>query len=226
MKAELLRKHIYATYLTLRYGMAAIAVFFPMLLYLGGRFYGVSPQDSMSAYYFASAQGGGEPPMRVWFIGLLFALGICLILYRGFSKKEDLLLDFAGLFAICVALFPMQWNCVTDCPTITPHGIFAVLLFSCIGTVSLICTKETLRFLPDEKLRLRYRAKYRFIGAVMIASPLSAFVATSLLDDHAKYRFFIETSGIMAFAYYWWTKNRELAESEGELLALQGKIET
>jgi len=49
VQKEELRSHIYATYVTLRYGLATMAVFFPVLRYLGGWLAGVQPQDSMSA---------------------------------------------------------------------------------------------------------------------------------------------------------------------------------
>src|SRR5215204_4733048 len=82
-----LRKHMFSTYFWLRIGMLVIALAFPLVLWIvGGWLYGLQLQDSMSAYYWApieKGEEGGDAPMRVWFVGLLFALGSCLFLYKG-----------------------------------------------------------------------------------------------------------------------------------------------
>ena len=179
----------------------------------------------MSEYYFASPVPGADPPMRVWFIGLLFVIGVFLILYRGFSVRENLLLNLAGIFGICIALFPMPWGCAKDCPALSMHRISAVLFFACIAYVSIRCARETLYLLDDERLRARYRRKYRLIGLVMLLSPILALVFAELIGDMRKFVFVFETLGIWAFAYYWWTKSRELERSGAEFLAAQGKIE-
>lgn len=226
IKGASLRKHMYATYLTLRYGLAAIALFFPMLLYLGGRLAGIDPQNSMSAYYFASPPGLDDAPMRVWFVGLLFGIGTCLILYRGFSNRENWLLNLAGLAALCVAVFPMPWDCGNQCPTVTMHGTSATILFLCIAAVSIWCSRDTLEEIPDLALRRRYQVKYYAIAAVMIATPFTAFVFATWLGDLKKYTFAIETAGILCFAYYWWTKSDEIANSNLELVELSEAIKT
>jgi hypothetical protein len=53
---------------------------------------------SISAYYFT--------PARPVFIGSLFALGTCLIAYKGHSDAEDVLLNFSGFMAFVVAMVP------------------------------------------------------------------------------------------------------------------------
>ena len=103
MKPENLQKHVFSTYTHLRIGMITIAFLFPLLLVVGGLWHGVEWQDSMSAYYHATV-GATAPPMRVWFIGLLYALGVFLFLYKGFSKLENWCLSFAGIFAVGVGL--------------------------------------------------------------------------------------------------------------------------
>ena len=226
MNSVRLQKHIYSTYARLRYGLAFIAAAFPVLLYGGGHFlYGISPRDTMSEYYFATTLPGTDPPMRVWFTGLLFVIGVFLILYRGFSLRENLLLNLAGVFGIGIALFPMPWGCARDCPALSAHRLSAVLFFACIAYVSIRCARETLYLLEDERLRSSYRRKYRFIGVAMLLSPVFALVFAELIGDLRKFVFVFETLGIWAFAYYWWTKSRELEQSGAELLAVQGKIE-
>lgn len=71
VKSRLL-EHIFGTYNWLRFGMVIIAFAFPILLWAWGRLHGLHLQGSMSAYYWASIQG--DPPVRVWFVGIIFAI--------------------------------------------------------------------------------------------------------------------------------------------------------
>ena len=57
---------------------------------------------SMSEYYWAAA--GDVVPARNVFVGGLFAVSACLWLYKGFSPRENVALNLAGLFAVGVAL--------------------------------------------------------------------------------------------------------------------------
>jgi hypothetical protein len=52
MPADELANHVSSTYASVRYGMAAIAVAFPLVLFLGGHLEGVELQRSLSAYYW------------------------------------------------------------------------------------------------------------------------------------------------------------------------------
>ncbi|MCU7931844.1 MAG: hypothetical protein KZQ90_13670 [Candidatus Thiodiazotropha sp. (ex Codakia rugifera)] len=220
MDSDKLQRHVLATYKTLRYGLATIAVFFPVLLVVGGRISGIPVQDSMSAYYFASCCDLEVPAMRVWVIGLLFSIGILLVIYRGFSYKENLALNFAGICAIGVAYFPMPWGCLDDCPTVSMHYVSAILLFASIAYVCVFCANETLSLINDEMRCHYYYIKYRSIGAVMILSPIVALTLTFLINEPGKYILLIECIGIWTFAYFWWTKSQELSESEAEFHAL------
>jgi len=66
---------------------------------------------SISAYYHTPARGA--------FIGGLFAVGACLIVYKGNDPLEDVLLDFSGFMAFVVALVPttVDSSCGTKYPT-------------------------------------------------------------------------------------------------------------
>ena len=108
-----LGEHIIVTYQRLRLGMGLIALFFPLLIVAIGCLYNIDFETSYSAYYFGLPAGDlkagifpGIFPTRVFFCGLLFALGVFLILYKGFNTPEDILLMIAGGAAICVAICP------------------------------------------------------------------------------------------------------------------------
>src|SRR5262249_26701160 len=106
-----LQKSMVQTYFWLRIGLGGLAFAFPLLLVAIGFSKDIPVQDSMSAYYFAFAPPTSDLrvfPGRVVFVGILFALGFFLLLYRGFSNTERWLMNLAGLSAIVVALFPMH----------------------------------------------------------------------------------------------------------------------
>jgi len=99
-------RHIFQTYRTLRRGIAGLAISFPFLLIVLGWIYGVvdlwEVGNSWSAYYHHSAV------TRDVFVGILWAIGIFFILYKGYNKQENIGLYIAGFFAICVAMLPMN----------------------------------------------------------------------------------------------------------------------
>lgn len=55
-------------------------------------------QTSISAYYYT--------PVHGYFVGALVSIGVCLFCLKGSTDAEDVLLNFAGMFALVVALVP------------------------------------------------------------------------------------------------------------------------
>jgi hypothetical protein len=227
MTNEELQKHIASTYNSLRLGMGIIAAASPVIVVVWGLVFGVPWQDSISAYYFAPV--GKEQvysiyPVRVLFVGVLFALGSFLYLYKGFSRREDVALNLAGLFALGVALCPMYAQAGYIPHSNILHFTFAVLLFVCMAYTAIYCHEETLQWLADAKLRARYKATYHLIGWFMALFPLVGLTLAALFDAVQRQLFWIEAAGIWAFAAYWFTKSRELRTSELEMKALTGKL--
>jgi uncharacterized protein YuzE len=162
-----LAKHVLATYRCLRLGMGLITLFFPVILIVVGLSYDVCVQTSYSAYYFGLPESDFEArgfpgtfPTRAFFCGFLFAIGVYMILYKGFTPGEDLLLWIGGVAAICVAIFPMWYEGIY--PQIgfayerrywiynIAHYVAAALLFGSMALIAWFCSKTTLR---DEQLK-------------------------------------------------------------------------
>lgn len=221
MSEEKLHKHIHETYFHLRIGIASIAIVFPIFLLLGGWYYGIEHQDSMSDYYHAIAD---KRSMRDWFVGLWFAIGVFLFLYKGFSKRENYALNLAGILAIGVAIFLLQTNCV-DCGVLTMHKISAISFFICLTYVCISCAPETLRILKDPVKVKNYRNIYRAMGLTMIVSPIIAFLLITFSTHYKYVTFYIELVGIWTFASYWILKSWELKGSEAEAIILRNNIE-
>jgi hypothetical protein len=94
--------------------LLAIAIFFPIALIIAGFELGrVGIQHSLSAYYWAGFDDPSE--QRTIFVGTYFAVGACLIAYRGFSNEENWALNIAGVFAWGAALFPMECTKDMEC---------------------------------------------------------------------------------------------------------------
>ena len=89
-----LQKHVFTTYVTLRYGLVFIGALLPIVLYAVGAAYGITLQGSMSG------SGGRRRPARDCFVGGLFAVAACLYLYKGFSPSENRALNLAGIFGL------------------------------------------------------------------------------------------------------------------------------
>ena len=64
---------------------------------------------------------------------------------------------------------------------------------------------------------------YHVIGWFMGLFPLVGLILAIFFDAVQKHVFWIEAAGIWAFAAYWFTKSRELKESEAEMKAVTGR---
>jgi hypothetical protein len=204
-----LREHITATYLDQRVGIAVIAFAFPILLAAGGwLWYRLPLQPSMSAYYHTG--------MRNVFVGVLFAIGGALYLYKGFSRAEDYVLNAAGALAVVVALVPTRPPGTPHTVASTLHWVAAVLFFLCTAYVCIFRASDTLPLVGDGRLAEQYDRLYRLLGSVMILSPISAWVLHEALPYRSTYVFLVEVVCVWTFAAYWMAKGIEIAQSQAE----------
>lgn len=231
-----IEEHIVQTYNLLRRGIAYLAIAFPVILTVWGFInYHLPLQDSISAYYHAfvpTAQPpelfdvAGNGVMRNWFVGILWAIGVFLVLYRGYGRRENIALNVAGVLMIVIAMFPMGWTCGTTCPKVSVHGVAAILFFLAIGYVCIFRSGDTLPLMQNPDAREVYKRWYRTIGLVMWVFPL---VVTVLEFFHLRpfgthTVFFIEVAGIWTFAAYWLLKSRETNRSDADAAAVKGEL--
>ena len=221
--------HIVETYFYLRAGLGAIAIALPFVLWLGGKtLLDIAPQPSISAYYFTD--------LRDVLVGALCAVGLALLIYKGFSRTEDWLLNSAGVLIVGVALFPTDparlLRCFPPCPAqCVPyasaldrtadvlirsglHEYFAIGFFLAIGSVCIFCSQRTLHLIANPALRKTYRWVYKLLGVAMWALPLATAAWLRLSpqagsDCADRTEFWVEAAGVWVFAAYWWLKTYE-----------------
>lgn len=206
------RQHILDTYFSTRIGIAIVGILFPLILWLVGRAVGVELQDSISAYYHTA--------MRNVFVGILFAIGAFLYLYKGYSTQEDFVLDGAGIFALCVALLPTSAVTKLECDTFTApylHGISAILFFISIAYVCIFRASDTLdRGQLDNSRKSYYRRIYWILGISMVALPVGSALWLYFVNETGSLIFWVEAVGVWVFSTYWIVKSIEINESQLE----------
>lgn len=209
---------ITASYFLLRRGLAALAFAFPIVLWLGA-----GPDDlqaSISAYYHYSAAGGpqyGAGTMRDVFVGVLWAIGAFLFFYKGYSWQENWALNVAGLAAVLIAMFPMDWPPDPSAePTLAAivHQTSAVLFFLATAYVCLFRSGDTLELMNDEALKRKFKRGYAVLGVLMVLIPLTVVLLHFMLPgpaDRSPVVLMIEVAGIYVFSAFWLVKSREIA---------------
>lgn len=229
MKSPDLQDHLIGSYTAMRLGVAVLGLGLPAVLVVGGAMAGLDLQTSLSAYYHA-----GEGAMRDWFVGVLFAVSGLLVFYRGFTRLENWALDIGGLALAGVALVPMDWECGTSCEVASPHGALAITFFVSLAYVCWRRAPDTIPLILEqgragsEERAARYLRVYRLFGALLLATPLTAWGLSALLDPASPSRFLIltvEVVGIAVFAGYWIVKSREIRETHADRLAAEGLLQ-
>lgn len=199
--------YIVETYFVLRMVIAAGALILPAALLLWVALDpGVTMMGSLSAFYYS--------PARSLFVGILVAIGVALVAYRGYTGGENALLNGAGILTIVVAWVPTGDSSL---PGLTVAGVVhaaAAVGFFVLAALSIFFYgQETLGSLPDPNLRRRYRVAYRVLAVLVVAFPAAAVLVAWALGPSVAL-FAGEAAALYAFAAFWLVKTYELARSQ------------
>ena len=215
---ETIYDNISASYRQLRLGMVILAVALPLTLILGGGLDTI--QTSMSAYYHSS-----WTLLRDVFVGILWAVGAFLVFYKGYTGRENVALNVAGVSAALIALFPTACESAPgqSCAAIpsfsmTVHSMAAVGFFALIAYVCVFRSRDTLQLMRDEAKRAMFQNVYRVLGFLMVAMPLVVIAIHFLARrERSWWILIVEVIGIGVFATFWHYKSREirLLEQQG-----------
>ena len=201
---------IVETYFVLRMVIALGALLLPLALVAWSTVDPAVPMaDSISAYYYTPARGV--------FVGVVVAIGVALMAYRGYTRGENVLLNAAGVLAIVVALVPTADPALPDQNVGTVIHAVAALGFFVLAALSIVFYgHETVGAVAKRQLRRGYRAIYRVLTALVLIFPVIAFLLARVVDPTA-WLFVVETAALYAFAIFWLVKTYELARSHGEM---------
>ncbi len=204
---------ISATYLIRLIGI--IGFLFPVILAAGAVIYQHCEleQSSISDYYHTD--------MRNVFVGVLWAIALCFLAYRGYCQIDRVAGILVAIFALGVSLFPTSVGPpFTDC---LPHSIdmgivgkihlaFATLLFSSLAFFSLFLFTQTNPNASPTRQKLQRNTIYRICGiAIIVFMVLIAIYLWFLeprfphLSEHQPI-FWLETLCLWAFSVSWLTK--------------------
>lgn len=197
------------SYLKLRQFIGFLGIVLPIMLFLGGVVvFHTGLRPSLSDYYHTG--------MRDVFVGTLWAIGVFLISYRGYEKRDDIAGNLACAFAVGLSIFPVAGEGATGSEKAIGHlhFIFAAAFFLTLVYFSLfLFTLTNPNATPTPRKRMRNRV-YRVCGWLMLACVVGIALFKALLDeawvrDH-RIVFVLETVAIVAFGVSWLVKGEAI----------------
>ena len=204
------------SYLTLRKAIGILGITLPAILWIGSLLLGNCDhiQASVSHYYYTI--------MGDVFVGILCAVAIFLLSYKGYDKLDNITSNAAGVFALCIAFFPTSSNTDILCSIlqlsdnevrIYAHFILAALFFCTLAFISIfLFTKSSGHKTPEKIMRNKV---FRICGVVILVSIFLIFLTDNvswLANKLTKYNpvFWLEWCALAAFGISWLTKGELL----------------
>lgn len=144
------------------------------------------------------------------FMIILGAAGILLICYEGYTKQDNIICTLAGIFGLCICLFPCHHSSVSLVGTFQLnsdisgwiHNISAFLFFGLLAYNSLfLFTKTSGEMTANKKKR---NIIFRVCGIGMLAS----FILLLPLSSVSFGTWLVEAIALMFFGISWLTKSQ------------------
>ncbi len=216
-------------YKKLRKAIGVLGTALPFVLSLGALIiFSTGIQSSLSAYYHTDI---GDV-----FVGTLCAIGVFFFAYRGYTGKrgnDDAVANWAGVFAIGVALFPTDPSGGVGLPETLTGKVHIVCAAAFFGLTAYFClclfTKSNAkphnrRASKQERDRLYRRAGYTIIASIGLIVVLGGikmlgFVPEGVIQAVEAWNpvFVLESVAVIAFGVAWLTKGQAMmADQEGE----------
>jgi len=195
------------SYLELRRAIGYLGVALPFVLALGLLiFHGEWIQTSISAYY--------HTPMGNVLTGTLCAIGFFLLSYRGYSHVDNLIANFACIFAIGTALFPSKLG---ENAGINWHAIFAGIFLAALIYFALVLFRKSDQPKPYPKPKQHRNAIYLTCGIIMSLCILSMGIVYGFdLENNSVIGplnpvFWLESISVLSFGVCWVVKGEAIA---------------
>ena len=199
------------TYRRLRFIMKIVSITIPVVFLVSAIWVGM--QESISAFY--------HTPMRNIFVGVIFAMGMCLWAYKGYNYLENSCLNAASLFLFGVALAPTDapvgsnnW----DLPIV--HKVCAIVFFALIAVVCWYGRKHGLQpsgntgnFSGFSFESARKFTSWLMVSVIIVAILLFIFNKIGWFKIPSS-TFAVETAALWVFALYWQIVSSEMRRLE------------
>jgi len=184
---------------------------FPFLLAVGDIVLGDPKLEaSISAYYYT--------PMGDVFVGVLCAISVFFVTYRGYDIKDRVAGLLAAVSAVGVALFPTTPKDQSIGLVGALHYGFAVVLFGCFIVYSGFLFRKTDKQTPGNMKQTR-NLVYLVCALVMTAAIVVAGLSILLGWKTGNVVFWCEAVALVAFGFSWLEKGHALAGTRvGDLL--------
>jgi hypothetical protein len=206
------------SYLALRKCVGLIGMLLPFVLMLGVLlvFDEKAVRRTISLYYHTG--------MRDVFVGAVCAIALFMFFYKGRDNWDDWTGNFAGLFAVGIALFPTvaqkPYNCIAKVHFICAIAFFVLLV---VFTLVLFPRKDGN---PKPRKLLR-NVIYYVCGSIMVACLGAILIFMGFFDarfPESAFVFWAETVALVAFGISWLVKGGTILRDKPEIAA--GNMET
>jgi hypothetical protein len=197
------------SYLSLRRTLGILGILLPWIDLLCGTLFGQGNpyrwNDSISSTYYANS--------GIIFTGLMVAVGLFLVTYRGYDMGDNITCTISGIFGITLAVFPNDcpdgrlWNLFMLSKEVTGkiHDISALIFF--LSLIYMIVFRFTKGDESDLHKKRRNRI-YRICGGIMALSFLAFIVCILLHIAPWNMLFYIEATALFFFGIAWLVKGQ------------------
>jgi hypothetical protein len=214
------------SYFKLRQFIGLLGILLPLICYGIGKLFKHPLQQSISFYYYSNVQD--------FFVGILVAVSVFLITYKGFRVIENIITWIIGVAGFGIALFP----CLNKVELDKLVGVFPEKTFNFPGafpfspdwssTIHCVCgiifflllaINSFLFTLPEDNLKYKdsgidkktYRNMIYWVcgGVIIISLIILAFIYHPQQNNGHKV-FFFETIMLVAFGISWLVKGKTL----------------
>lgn len=201
-------------YMTLRKAVGLLGTSLPFVLSLGALLlFDTGIQPSISSYYHT---GMGDV-----FVGILCAIGVFMLSYRGYERQDGVAGDLACVFAVGTALFPTTPRGDLTLDAIGAlHLVFAALFFLTLAYFSLFLFTKTDPTKTPTRRKIQRNQVYRVCGYTLVASIALIFLLTFLPSEIKRalspYNpvYWLESLAVVAFGISWLTKGEAMLKDE------------
>ena len=200
--------------LRLRKLLGWAGMFLPLIVLALCLLFGYGFPDSISSTYYLA-------PTITPFMIILGSAGLLLISYKGYDKHDDIICTFAGLFALCICLFPcatenlsVHWP-TSNLPTVVGtfqlpenissiiHNISAIVFFGLLAYNSFFLFTKSSGVMTNKKRKRNII--YRVCGIGMITS--FVFIVPVSIFEIWGGIWLIEAVSLAFFGISWLTKS-------------------